>query len=397
MKESHKPASRKSKIVVSVLTAALASCGGSGGSESQPVTAAPVTITISSNGVNAAEAETSSSTPTNEAATTAAQTSAPTTEATTPLEPDAYVGEAIPAFVMPDIIAPVVPAGQDFETVSAITSKKQTLRVQGLKVEGGRSLIRTDGVVNLTVSDIEAQDYGPILRARGLGYIAAERIRTTNAGGDAAYGLGIVNVMSGGFTTGTFRDLVFTGNESAPAINDADAWAAITLKGKTANDTGTFTIERFDFRDLWMAPGNNYRNVDGISTERGYSGTIRDGRVVNASDACLDIKGDVTVDNVYLDNCREGLKLWTSQRHGLIEMGTHRFVAIIAIASPERPLSVYINTLILSGDPSVPALRAEDGPVTLTIGTLVASPDQVLNAGNSYAGTTVKVLKRIDL
>lgn len=265
-----------------------------------------------------------------------------------------------------------------------------------MKIERGTILVRADDVSNLMMSDIVARDFGPIMRGRSLDYITVDRIAISMGKADATYGLGIVNT-SGGFLTAVMQDLVFAGDTTSPAPNAKDAWAAIALKGKKSADTGTFTIDRFDFRDLWMAAGSNYQNVDGISTERGYNGTIRNGRVANASDACLDIKGDVTVDNVYLENCREGIKLWSSQSHGLIEMGTHRFVAIIAKGGANNASAVYIETLVLKGDPTVPVFRAEDGPVTLTVGTLVAHPDQVLNASSSYAGSSVVVLDRIDI
>lgn len=298
---------------------------------------------------------------------------------------------------MPEILAPKLSGGVQFETPATIYTTSNIVQISGRRIEGGTILLRADGVLNLTVSDIEARDFGPLVRARGLDYLTVERIAVSRGRGDATYGLGIVNVTSGGFDTATFRDLVFAGDRDAPAPDASEAWAAIALKGKNAGDTGTFTIDRFDFRDLWMAVGANYDNVDGISTEGGYSGTISNGRIVNASDACLDIKGEVRVDNVYLANCRQGIKLWASQRHGLIEMGTHRFVAIIAKGGVSHAKTVYIDTLILSGDPKVPAFRAEDGPVALTIGTLVASPDQVLNAASSWPGSSVTVSKRIDI
>ena len=105
---------------------------------------------------------------------------------------------------------------------------------------------------------------------------------------NATYGLGIINT-SGEFVTAVMQDLVFKVDTASPAPNAEDAWAAIALKGKTSADTGNLKIDRFDFRDLWMASGSDYGNVNGISTERGYSGTISNGRIINASDACLDI------------------------------------------------------------------------------------------------------------
>jgi hypothetical protein len=348
----------------------LASCGGS--KEVQSSTTASVTVS--------SESSTGSSV---KATPSPAPTPAPT--------PDAIV----PRFVMPSIAPPALPSGLAYETPQTIYSTSHSVDVSDRKIEGGTILLRADDVSKLTMSDIVARKFGPIMRGRSIDYITLNRIAVSQAKANATYGLGITNT-SGGFVTAVMQNLVFEGDTTSPAPNAADAWAAIALKGKTSADAGNFTIDRFDFRDLWMASGSNYENVDGISTERGYSGTISNGRIVNASDACLDIKGDVTVDNVYLENCREGIKLWSSQSHGLIEMGTHRFVAIIAKGGSSNASTVYIETLILTGDPMVPAFRAEGGPVTLTIGTLVANPDQVLNASSSYAGSSVKVLNRID-
>lgn len=297
---------------------------------------------------------------------------------------------------MPNIAAPSLPGGLTYETPSTVYTTSHSYEMSQKKVEAGSILLRADGVSNLTMNDIQSRDYGPLMRGRSLDYLTAERLAAARARANSTYGMGLINTTSG-FITAVMKDLVFTGDTDYPAPNTADAWAAIALKGKDSSATGSFTIDRFDFRDLWMKSGSNYQNVDGISTERGYSGTIRNGRVVNASDACLDIKGDVTVDNVYLDNCREGIKLWSSQEHGLVEMGTHRFVAIIAKGGSGNAKTVYIDTLILSGDPTVPAFRAEGGAVTLTIGTLVADPDQVLKASSSYSGSSVKVLNRIDI
>lgn len=297
---------------------------------------------------------------------------------------------------MPNIARPALPSGLNYNSPETIYSTAHSVHVSNMKIEGGTILLRADDVSRLVMSDIVARDFGPIMRGRSLDYIVVDRIAVSSAKADLTYGLGIINT-SGGFLTAVMQDLVFRGDTSSPAFNMPDAWAAIALKGKSSADTGTFTIDRFDFQDLWMTSGSNYENVDGISTERGYNGTIQNGRVVNASDACLDIKGDVTVDNVYLENCREGIKLWSSQTHGLIEMGTHRFVAIIAKGGGNNASTVYIETLILRGDPIVPAFRAEDGPVTLTIGTLVANPKQVLKASSSYAGSAVNVLNRIDI
>ena len=365
----------------------LVSCGGDGevrSSKTTSVTGATESATGSSSPVTVA------ATPTTESSSTSSSTHKP---APTPIiAPDV----AVPRFAMPNIAPPALPNWLAYETPQTIYSTDHSVDVSKIKIEGGAILLRADEVSSLVMSNIVAREFGPIMRGRSLEYITVDRIAASRAKANKTYGMGIINT-TGGFLTAVMQDLVFQGDTASPAPNAAEAWAAIALKGKTSADTGNFTIDRFDFRDLWMASGSQYENVDGISTERGYTGTIQNGRIVNASDACLDIKGDVTVDNVYLENCREGIKLWSSQSHGLIEMGTHRFAAIIAKGGSSNASSVYIETLVLTGAPTVPAFRAEGGPVTLTIGTLVADPNQVLNASSSYAGSSVKVLNRIDI
>lgn len=298
---------------------------------------------------------------------------------------------------MPTIADPAIPAGIGFENTDTIYTTNHSVRITQRRIANSGIFLRADGVINLELEDIEARDYGPLARARGLNYLRVERLSVSKGRAHPAYGLGIINLTSGGFDTAIFRDLIYEGDLASPAINAPDAWAAIAIKGKSAGDTGTFSIDRFDFSNLVMTPGEQYENVDGISTESGYSGTISNGRIINASDACLDLKGQVRIDNVYLANCRQGMKLWTSQRHGLIEMGTHRFVGIIAKGGARNATSIHIDTLILSGDPNVPVFRAEGGPVALTIGTLVASPNQVLKAASSSAGSSVTVKVRIDI
>lgn len=295
-------------------------------------------------------------------------------------------------FQMPTIAKPAV-SSSNCAARATVRLGPATANVTGLCVSGGKILVNGSNAADFVMSDIVAQGYGPLLRGEGVPGIQVLRIRATSARADAVLGLGIANV-SNGIGKAVFRDLTWIGDPASPAVNSDDAWAAIALKGKDANDVGTFEISNFDFQNLYMAPGSHYRNVDGISTEAGYSGTISNGRVLNASDACLDIKGDVRVDNVSVAGCREGLKIWRSQKHGLIQLGTNSFAGIIGKGKVGVARRIDIDELIAAGDPEVPLFRAEDGPVTLHIGRLVSKPGQVLNAGSSYAGSQVIVDQR---
>lgn len=297
-------------------------------------------------------------------------------------------------FVMPTIAPPAIPAETPWvqPSTTVFSANKRELRVQ--RVMNGRLLARGENVPGVVLADIEARDFGPILRGAGLLNARVERVSVSNGRADGTYGMGIVN-LSGAIGDLVATDLVFAGDPAAPAPNGPDAWGAVMLKGKTASDTGTFSIDRFDFRNLYMAPGGAYANVDGISTESGHSGTITNGSVDGASDACLDLKGNVRVDNVRLANCREGLKIWSSQTHGLIEMGTNSFVAIIGKGNASGPVTIRIDRLVMTGDPSKPIFRAEDGVVNLTIGILVAKPEQVVQAASSFAGASVTIDQRV--
>ncbi len=298
-------------------------------------------------------------------------------------------------FRMPSIAAPAVD-GSNCPTKTTIRLGPDTPPVKSICAADGKILVNGSNAQGFVMTDVIARNYGPVMRGVNVPDLRVERVSAPGARADPTLGLGLVNV-SNGIGHAIFSDLVWIGDTASPAINDNDAWGAITLKGKDANDVGTFEIRNFDFQNLFMAEGKNYRNVDGISTEKGYSGTISDGRVMNASDACLDIKGDVKVDNVYLSGCREGLKIWQSQHHGLIELGTNTYVGIIGKGSQSETRTIEIEVLIASGDPTVPLFRAEEGKVILHIGRLVAKPDQVLRAGGSYAGSDVIVDQRISI
>lgn len=314
--------------------------------------------------------------------------------AVTGLAVTAACAQSGPGFVMPTIAPPAIPAEAPWvqPSTTVFSATKRQLQVQ--RVMNARLLARGENVPGVVLADIEARDFGPILRGAGLSGARAERISVSNGRADATYGMGIIN-LSGAIGNLVATDLVYAGDPAAPAPNGPDAWGAIMLKGKTVNDTGTFSIDRFDFRNLYMAPGGAYLNVDGISTESRHSGTITNGSVDGASDACLDLKGNVRVDNVRLANCREGLKLWSSQSHGLVEMGTNSFVAIIGKGNASGPVNIRIERLVMTGDPSKPLFRAEDGVVNLSIGTLVAKPEQVIKASSSFAGSSVTIDQRV--
>lgn len=260
-----------------------------------------------------------------------------------------------------------------------------------LRLENSWLFARGGGVSGLSLIDIDASSYGIILRGSNLPKLRVERVRVLQ-GRTSSTGSGIATVWNGA-DGAVFRDLIYVGDPDKPAPNSGHPWAAIALAGKDANDTGSFSIDRFDFKNMIMEPGQRYANADGIATERGYSGKITNGRVINASDACLDIKGDVSVDNVYLAGCRQGIKAWSDQKHGLIAMGTNRVAAILGVGRPAGPRSMYIDTLILNGDPAKPILKAEKGVFNVTIGTLVAPKGQKLVDDTSFKGSTVKVLR----
>ncbi|WP_395397211.1 hypothetical protein WBP07_31545 [Novosphingobium sp. BL-8A] len=300
---------------------------------------------------------------------------------------------SLTAFSMPQIAAPAADTSS-CPTRSTIRLGPSTPPLKAVCAADGKILVNGSNAQGFVMADVITRNYGPVLRGTNVPDISIERVSATGARADPTLGLGLANV-SDGIGHAVFHDLVWIGDPASPAINGDDAWGAITLKGKNADDVGTFEIRNFDFQNLFMAEGTNYRNVDGISTEKGYSGTISNGRVMNASDACLDIKGDVKVDNVYLSGCREGLKVWQSQHHGLIELGTNNYVGIIGKGSSSETRTIEIDVLIASGDPSVPLFRAEEGKVTLHIGRLVAKPGQVLRASGSYSGSDVIVDQRI--
>jgi hypothetical protein len=296
-------------------------------------------------------------------------------------------------FNMPDIALPSIPKDVSYKSLGPWKIKSGSSGWKRLRLEDNWLFVRGGGASGLRLADIDARSHGIILRGSDLPGLRVERVRVQR-GRRSSAGAGIATVWNGA-DGAVFRDLVYAGDPERPAKNGSGAWAAVALAGKDANDTGSFTIERFDFRDLITAQGERYPNADGISTERGYSGTIANGRVTNASDACLDIKGDVSVDNVYLSGCRQGIKAWSDQKHGLIAMGTNRVAAVLGAGTPSRTRSMYIETLILDGDPAKPILRAENGVFNLTIGTLVAARDQKLQDEHSFKGSSVKILRRV--
>lgn len=102
---------------------------------------------------------------------------------------------------------------------------------------------------------------------------------------------------------------------------------------------GTVEIDGFHFENMLAVA--DYANTDGISMERTWSGTIRNGLVRNVSDACLDLKGDVAVDRVTVDGGRNGLKAWSDQTHGSMIFGEFRHAAIMI---PQG------NTITFEGD-----------------------------------------------
>ena len=296
-------------------------------------------------------------------------------------------------FTMPVIARPAVSSAK-CGPAAEVRLGPDTPDVRSLCVDGGRILVNGRNAADFVMADIIATNFGPLLRGQAVPGIQVLRIRADAARANPVLGLGIANV-SNGIGKAVFRDLTWIGDKNAPAINSDDAWAAIALKGKGASDVGTFEISNFDFQNLIMAAGKNYRNVDGISAEAGYSGTISNGQVLNASDACLDIKGDVRVDNVYLSGCREGMKIWRSQKHGLIKLGTNAFVGIIGKGQAGVERRIDIDVLIAAGDPKTALFRAEGGPVILHIGRLVSHPGQVLQLKDSYAGSQVIVDQQV--
>jgi len=300
---------------------------------------------------------------------------------------------AATTFTMPSIAAPQVSSAA-CKAASTLRMTATTPGISKLCVVDGNILVNGKDASGFVMRDIKSQRYGPLMRGSNVQDLQVQRVSDTEARADATLGLGLVNV-SNGIGKASFHDLVWIGDKAHPAINSDDAWAAIALKGKDADDVGTFEINNFDFQNLFMNSGSYYQNVDGISTEGGYSGTITNGRVINASDACLDIKGNVRADNVYLSGCRQGIKAWTNQSHGLIELGTNRFVGIIGKGSKVVTRTITIDVLIASGDPNVPLFRAEDGVVNLHIRRLIAKPGQVLSASGSFSGSKVTIDQRM--
>lgn len=296
-------------------------------------------------------------------------------------------------FHMPVIAPPAIPGNGVLRQTGPRKIGPGSTGWKQLRLENGWLFARGGGVSGLRLTDIDAKSHGTILHGSDLPGLRVERVRVLQ-GTAGSGGSGIATVWNGA-DGAVFRDLTYVGDPARPAPNNSHPWAAIALAGKKANDTGTFLIDRFDFQNVITAPGKRYPNADGIATERGYSGRITNGRVTNASDACLDIKGDVSVDNVYLSGCREGIKSWSNQKHGLIAMGTNRVAAILGAGSRSAVRSIYIDTLILDGNPAKPILRAENGVFNVTIGTLVAAENQKLLDDRSFKGSTVKVLRRV--
>ncbi|WP_395337304.1 hypothetical protein WBP06_22260 [Novosphingobium sp. BL-8H] len=324
------------------------------------------------------------------APTTPASPTAPLTMTMVDL---ASIAAGATTFRMPSIAKPAV-ASSSCPARSTIRLTASTPPLKSICASGGKILVNGSNAQGFAMSDIVTRGYGPVMRGVNVPDLRVERVSATGARADPTLGLGLVNISSG-IGHAVFRDVVWIGDTKAPAINGDDAWGAITLKGKNAKDFGTFEITGFDFQNLFMAPGSHYRNVDGISTEKGFSGTISNGRVMNASDACLDIKGDVKVTNVYLSGCREGLKIWQSQHHGLVELGSNSFAGIIGKGSPSETRTIEIEVLIASGNPDIPLFVAEEGKVILHIGRLVAKSNQVLKGSGSYSGSQVIVDQRI--
>lgn len=296
-------------------------------------------------------------------------------------------------FHMPAITLPQIPGNAAYKTSTPRKVGSGSTGWKRLRLESGWLFARGGDVSGLTLADIDARSHAIILRGSRLPKLRVERVRVRQ-GRTSSAGSGIATVWNGA-DGAVFRDLIYTGDPAKPAPNGSPPWAAIALAGKDANDIGSFSIDRFDFRNMVTAPGKRYPNADGISTERGYSGTITNGRVTNASDACLDIKGDVSVNNVYLAGCREGIKAWSNQKHGLIAMGMNRVAAILGGGSPSAVRTMHIETLILDGDPARPILKAENGIFNVTIGTLVAPRNQKLLDDKSFKGSSVKVLRHV--
>lgn len=322
------------------------------------------------------------------------QAEAPTARGKAAVRGDVPDGRTSRQFHMPTIGLPKVPGDARHASISPRKIGPSSTGWKELRLQGNWMFARGGGVSGLRMADIDARSYGLLLRGSDLPGLRVERVRVLQ-GTPSSAGAGIATVWNGA-DGAVFRDLIYVGDPAKPAPNGTRPWAAIALAGKDANDKGSFVIDRFDFRNLVTAPGKRYPNADGIATERGYSGKITNGRVTNASDACLDIKGDVSVDNVYLADCREGIKAWSDQRHGLIAMGTNRVAAILGGGTPSVVRSMYIETLILDGNPARPVLVAENGVFNVTIGTLVAARNQKLLGEKSFKGSSVKVLRRIE-
>ncbi len=298
---------------------------------------------------------------------------------------------------MPTIQQPQIACTGRYTMPAEQVLNSGTADVDGLCIEEADLYMRGNGISGYVVEDVDARNFGLVVKLFNMPQLRVSRVKVTDgaSSGSSIYGIGIGHFTSY-MTNVTFQDLIYRGDPDKPTRNIDDAWAAIALRGRGADDIGRFSIDRFDFQDLFMEAGTYFQNVDGISTERGYSGTITNGRIRNASDACLDLKGDVSVNNVYVEGCYSGMKLWDDQDHGLVEIGPNRSFNVIGKGTAGTIRQIYIETLILSGDPDMPMFRAEDGIVHLTVGTLIADPDQVLNADGSYPGSSVTVNHRIN-
>jgi hypothetical protein len=252
--------------------------------------------------------------------------------------PAPSTGFALPLLAAPQVSGPA----EDWSTWEASASATEfgpkRIASGGTLTKMGYGGAAPNG---MHLHDIDADRAALVTRAAHMQNATFERIKIRE-GRYGSSGVGIATLW-GLVGHLTVKDVAYYGPSEPMQTNDILAF--IALKGKPRYDAngnptgnteanidienggGTFDIDGFDFHNLPITD-TSYPNTDGISTERVYSGTIRNGTILNVMDACLDLKGDVRADNVSLSVARNGIKAWQDQHHGTVEFGTFRHACV---------------------------------------------------------------------
>lgn len=307
--------------------------------------------------------------------------------------------------IQPVNIAPPVTTGEPADWPTWEASATATM-FGPKRIANGGTLTKmgygSDAPIGMALHDIDADRASLVTRAAHMKNATFERIRIRE-GRYGSSGVGIATLW-GLIGHLTIKDVSYTGPVEPMATNDILAF--IALKGKPRFDAdgnptgnteanidienggGTFDINGFEFSNLAITD-TSYPNTDGISTERVYSGSIRNGSIVNVMDACLDLKGDVRADNVYLSQARNGIKAWQDQRHGTIGFGTFRHSCVFVGKWTGESQRIITFDYVELDDPTTGFLGGDGAACHAVIHGGTWSADQKWFAGDCPKGSTV--------